>query len=119
MWDFSRKSDPLTAFQQDDGMTELKHALYCRQGITSLSWHDFSGNRNDNFCSEIVSTHADLASADCSENKMALWQVNQVPADASAPDASSEKKYHFTKVKDFFSNFDDDRILAQAVSPCG
>lgn len=70
VWDFSR-STSTPPINDDEDSNELKHTIYCRQGITSLSWHDFS-NGND-FCSEMVSTHADLYSGDCGENKMTIW----------------------------------------------
>lgn len=58
--------------------SSLKHMVSCRQGITSLSWHDFSTANSD--CSELLSTHSNMISEAAeevyAENKMSLWQVD-------------------------------------------
>ena len=53
-----------------DDDSAIQHSIKCLNGITSLSWHDFSDGQN--FCSELVSTHLH------EENKLTLWQVDQV-----------------------------------------
>lgn len=73
VWDIDPLMNVTDEAQYENMASPLKHVMGCLQGVTSLSWHDFS-NKSNGFQSELLSSHASLDNLnEIDENKLALW----------------------------------------------